>query len=79
MILGGVVSATRGKIFGKQFKEKPAVKQLQEEHKKAFPLQKFCPDGMLPVRLRLFLPASAMTRFIPQAILTWAAASLANC
>ena len=50
LALGGAVGAARAKAFGKAFRERPEVKKLAEEHKKAFPKRKFCDEGYPDVR-----------------------------
>ena len=42
LALGGAVGGARSRVFGEEFKKRPAVKELEEQHKKAFPDQKFC-------------------------------------
>ena len=61
MLLGGVVGSARSRAFGKDFKNKPAVKAMAEEHKKAFPTQKFCPDGAAAAHTRCTLSAVSGT------------------
>jgi uncharacterized membrane protein YecN with MAPEG domain len=50
LALGGAVGAARAKAFGKEWRDRPAVKALAEEHKKAFPNRKFADGGYPDVR-----------------------------
>lgn len=50
LLLGGAVGFARAKAFSKEYLERPAVKKLAEEHKKAFPNRKFCDEGYPDVR-----------------------------
>ena len=43
--IGGAVGVMRGKLFGKDFKKRPGVVALFEEHKKAVGSQPFCSQG----------------------------------
>jgi len=45
LLLGGAVGMARGKLFGKEFKKRPGVVALFEEHKKARGSEPFCAQG----------------------------------
>ena len=45
LLLGGAVGFARGKLFGAEFKKRPGVVALFEEHKKARGSEPFCVQG----------------------------------
>lgn len=79
LVIGGIVSGARKAAFNKAYKERPEVKALEEEHKKAFPGQKFCPDGAPPSLLWLVLAPAHSCSLLLQATRTWGRASSASC
>ena len=76
MALGGVVGYARAKVFTKEFKASAPMAKLAEEHKKAFPSQKFCPDVRhAAARTQRDTAARSHAAAARRATQTWAAAS----